>query len=99
MEEYRYLTRYTEHELRKLLPGYRKSKYNTEVLMEHIDRAIINEKKFCENILKCYKENPESWIDLVGTGLPEEDIEKCEKATRENFDEMAGKISQLLELL
>ena len=42
--------RYTEHELRKLLPGYRKSKYNTEVLMEHIDRAIINEKKFCENI-------------------------------------------------
>ena len=50
MEEYRYLTRYTEHELRKLLPGYRKSKYNTEVLMEHIDRSIINEKKFCENI-------------------------------------------------
>ena len=42
--------RYTEHELRKLLPGYRKSKFNTEVLMEHIDRAIINEKKFCENI-------------------------------------------------
>ena len=42
--------RYTEHELCKLLPGYRKSKYNTEVLMEHIDRAIINEKKFCENI-------------------------------------------------
>lgn len=45
MEEYRYLTRYTEHELRKLLPGLRKSKYNTEVLMEHIDRAIINENE------------------------------------------------------
>ena len=73
---------------------------DTELPQIHIlDFGNFTPKKFCENILKCYKENPESWIDLVGTGLPEEDIEKCEKATRENFDEMAGKISQLLELL
>ncbi len=35
--------RYTEHELRKLLPGYRKSNYKTEALMKRIKRAIKNE--------------------------------------------------------
>lgn len=73
---------------------------DTELPQIHIlDFGDFTPKKFCENILKCYKENPESWIDFVGTGLPKEDIEKCEKVTQENFDEMAGKISQLLELL
>lgn len=73
---------------------------DTELPQIHIfDFGNFTPKKFCENILKCYKENPESWIDLVGTGLPEKDIEKCEKVTQENFDEMAGKISKLLELL
>lgn len=64
-----------------------------------LDFGNFSPRKFCENVLKCYKENPESWIDLVGTGLPEKDIEKCEKVTQENFDEMAEKISKLLELL
>ena len=41
--------RYAEHELRKLLKGYDKSKYNTAALMELIDNAIENEKKFCED--------------------------------------------------
>ena len=73
---------------------------DTELPQIHIlDFGDFTPKKFCENILKCYKENPERWIDFVGTGLPKEDIEKCEKVTQENFDEMAGKISQLLELL
>ena len=73
---------------------------DTELPQIHIlDFGNFTPKKFCENILKCCKENPESWIDLVGTGLPEKDIEKCEKVTQENFDEMAGKISKLLELL
>ena len=68
---------------------------DTELPQIHIlDFGDFTPKKFCENILKCYKENPESWIDFVGTGLPKEDIEKCEKVTQENFDEMAGKISQ-----
>lgn len=42
--------RYTEHELRKLLPGYRKSNYKTDVLMQRVEMAIKNEEKFCEEI-------------------------------------------------
>ncbi len=42
--------RYTEHELRKLLPGYRKSNYKTEALMKRIKRAIKNEEEFCEEL-------------------------------------------------
>lgn len=41
--------RYTEQELRKLLPGYSKSRYPVSTLMERIDRAIENEKNFCED--------------------------------------------------
>lgn len=44
--------RYTEQELRKLLPGYSKSKYNVALLMKYIDKAIINEKKYCEDVEK-----------------------------------------------
>ena len=44
--------RYTEYELRKLLPGYTKSKYNVEALMSRVDKAVQNEKKFCEDIVK-----------------------------------------------
>ena len=40
---------YTENELRKLLPGYTKSKYRADTLMCMIDRAVANEKLFCEN--------------------------------------------------
>lgn len=44
--------RYTEHELRKLLPGYDKNKYNAQVLVKRIDMAIKNEHKFCEDAEK-----------------------------------------------
>lgn len=42
--------RYTEHELRKLLPGYSKSNYNAGGLMKRVEAAIINEGKFCEEL-------------------------------------------------
>ncbi len=42
--------RYTEHELRKLLPGYKKSNYKTAFLMKRINTAIKNEKAFCEDL-------------------------------------------------
>lgn len=41
--------RYTEHVLRKLLPKYTKSRYSMEKLIENIDKAILNEKAFCED--------------------------------------------------
>ena len=41
--------RYTEQELRKLLPGYSKSRYPMEQLLGNIGRAIQNEKSFCED--------------------------------------------------
>lgn len=70
---------------------------DTELPQIHIlDFGNFTPKKFCENILKCYKENPESWIDLVGIGLPEEDIEICEKIMQKTFDEMAEKISKTI---
>lgn len=40
--------RYTEHELRKLLPGYSKSRYAVETLIDRINKAMQNEKLFCE---------------------------------------------------
>ena len=40
---------FTENELRKLMPGYKKSKYNVDILLSKIDMAIKNEKKFCED--------------------------------------------------
>lgn len=42
--------RYTEDALRKIYPRYRKSSYNAEVFVKNIDRAIENEKQFCEDI-------------------------------------------------
>lgn len=42
--------RYTEHELRKRLPGFTKSSYDAKALVEKIDTAVENEKKFCEDI-------------------------------------------------
>lgn len=44
--------RYTENMLRKIYPKYDKSSYNAELLVKNIDKAIENEKKFCENIEK-----------------------------------------------
>ena len=47
--------RYAEDELRKIFPGYNKSSYHAEILVKEIDKAIENEKKFCEDIedLEC----------------------------------------------
>lgn len=41
--------RYTEQELRRLLPGYSKSRYPLEKLLGSISKAIENEKAFCED--------------------------------------------------
>lgn len=41
--------RYTEQELRKLLPGYSKGKYNADLLMNRVDKAVRNAKEFCED--------------------------------------------------
>lgn len=41
---------YAEHELRKILSGYKKFSYNAEQLVRNIDKAITNEKNFCEDI-------------------------------------------------
>lgn len=41
--------RYTEQELRRLLPGYSKSRYAVMPLMDRIEKAILNEKEFCED--------------------------------------------------
>ena len=41
--------RYAELELSKLLVGYKKTRYDANFLIEHIDKAIKNEKQFCED--------------------------------------------------
>lgn len=42
--------RYSEQELRKRMPGYKKSKYDAMTLVRNVDIAIGNEKQFCEDI-------------------------------------------------
>lgn len=44
--------RYVEQELRKIWSGYEKSSYRAEMLVKDIDRAIRNEKKFCEDVVE-----------------------------------------------
>ncbi|MGN1404735.1 MAG: RloB family protein [Erysipelotrichaceae bacterium] len=41
--------RYTEQELRKRMRNYTKSSYDSEWFINHIDTAINNEKKYCED--------------------------------------------------
>lgn len=41
--------RYTEHELRKLLPGYSKGKYSVGTLIKKLSVALCNAKKFCQD--------------------------------------------------
>ena len=41
--------RYTEQQLRTLMPGFTKAKYDVNTLMQRIDKAISNEKQFCED--------------------------------------------------
>lgn len=43
---------YAEDELKKVIPNYKKARYNAGSLVECIDKAIENEKKFCEDIEK-----------------------------------------------
>lgn len=40
---------YAENKLREVFPRYKKTKYDTSVLMTRIDTAINNEKNFCED--------------------------------------------------
>lgn len=44
--------RYVEQELRRIWPGYKKSSYKAEALVKNIDKAIANEKEFCEDVVK-----------------------------------------------
>lgn len=44
--------RYSEHELRKRMPGYKKSQYDAKQLVKKINNALKNEKNYCENIEK-----------------------------------------------
>lgn len=41
---------YLHKELKNMLGNYSKNSFNTEFLIEHINDAIANEKKFCESI-------------------------------------------------
>ena len=42
--------RYTEHCMRKLYKGYKKDAYRANEFVKRIDKAIENEKQFCEDI-------------------------------------------------
>lgn len=52
---------YSEQELRKRIPGYKKSKYDAMTLVKNIDIAINNEKIFCEDI--------EKLKDVIGSNI------------------------------
>lgn len=47
--------RYAEEELRKLFPKYKKSSYDAYALVINVDRAIKNQKYYCQDVksLKC----------------------------------------------
>lgn len=47
--------RYAENELRRIFAKYKKSSYDAHILVKSVDKAIENEKKFCEDIeqLEC----------------------------------------------
>lgn len=42
--------KYTEDELRKLVPGYKKNNIQFQVFVSRIDKAISNEKQFAEEL-------------------------------------------------
>lgn len=60
--------RYAENELRKIYPHYSKSSYQAETLVKDIDKAIENEKQFCEEI-KELKEHVGSNIGVLITQM------------------------------
>lgn len=41
---------YTESELKRLFPSYSKNDFDVDIVLQKTDTAILNEKKFCENI-------------------------------------------------
>ena len=43
--------RYAEQELHRIFPRYKKSSYPAEEFVKNIDKAIQNEKEFCEDIM------------------------------------------------
>ena len=47
--------RYTEHCMRKLYKGYKKDAYRANEFVKRIDKAIENEKQFCEDIFQYCK--------------------------------------------
>ena len=53
--------RYAENELRRIYPGYSKTRYYAEPFVRDIDKAIENEKEFCEDI--------EELKDSVGSNI------------------------------
>lgn len=44
--------RYAEQELRRIYPQYGKNSYKAVEIVKHIDKAIENEKKFCEDVVR-----------------------------------------------
>lgn len=53
--------RYAEQELRRLLPGYTKSRYNSQSLMANMEKAIRNAEQFCVD--------EERLVSEVGTNI------------------------------
>lgn len=80
--------RYVEQELRKILPGYGKGSYRAMEVIKHIDKAIENEKKFCEDVVMLK--------DKVGSNLGclIEELKKCkgdiQHGTKEIFSIQYG---------
>ena len=64
--------RYAEQELRRIWPGFEKSSYHAEKLITRIDKAIENEKKFCEELYEL------EWQVGSNVGLLIEDMRKRE---------------------
>lgn len=60
--------RYAENELRRIYPNYNKSSYQAEFLVKDIDKAIENEKKFCEDV-ECLKDSVGSNIGVLITQM------------------------------
>lgn len=53
--------RYVEQELRRIWPGYKKNSYRASELIKNVDRAIENEKRFCEDVIMLK--------DMVGSNI------------------------------
>ena len=54
--------------MRRIYPNYNKSSYQAEFLVKDIDKAIENEKKFCEDV-ECLKDSVGSNIGVLITQM------------------------------